>query len=262
MRVNENYEKKVHKILKTYDSVLVRCKNIPIQIDKNVVMVSSIEGMVNAQIETRKPILYYKEDDSMSFILLDGTEIYVYIIKKYQEKECAVENVINNFNDIRNTFLKELASKFQNILLEAGSKSNNSENYNYKNDNLLSFDNINSFENLSENKKEQNFNDNTINNNFQMNSKNLQDNNSKFTNSSETKKEVKKNDINNNLKNNNEKSNNNEQTNVENDNQNINSSNELSLALIKKRKRFSLFGRGNKSKRSGQGKRKKNKRAI
>ena len=241
MRVNENYEKKVHKILKTYDSVLVRCKNIPIQIDKNVVMVSSIEGMVNAQIETRKPILYYKEDDSMSFILLDGTEIYVYI---------------------RNTFLKELASKFQNILLEAGSKSNNSENYNYKNDNLLSFDNINLFENLSENKKEQNFNDNTINNNFQMNSKNLQDNNSKFTNSSETKKEVKKNDINNNLKNNNEKSNNNEQTNVENDNQNINSSNELSLALIKKRKRFSLFGFRNKSKRSGQGKREKNKRAI
>lgn len=262
MRVNENYEKKVHKILKTYDSVLVRCKNIPIQIDKNVVMVSSIEGMVNAQIETRKPILYYKEDDSMSFILLDGTEIYVYIIKKYQEKECAVENVINNFNDIRNTFLKELASKFQNILLEAGSKSNNSENHNYKNDNLLSFDNINLFENLSENKKEQNFNDNTINNNFQMNSKNLQDNNSKFTNSSETKKEVKKNDINNNLKNNNEKSNNNEQTNVENDNQNINSSNELSLSLIKKRKRFSLFGFRNKSKRSGQRKREKNKRAI
>ena len=267
MKVNEKFDKKVHKILKTYDSVLVKCKNIPIQFDKNVVIVSSMEGMVNAQIETRKPILYFKEDESMSFMLVDGTEIYVYIIKKYPEKACSVENVINNFNNIRNTFVKEVISKFQNILLNGNSGSDNSENNNLKNDNLLSFNDIKFLENmkignLTDNNKEQKFNNNIKNVNFQENNINLQNNEQNNTNFSNIKDEIEKNSLNNNVKNNNEVNNNDVQTNIENNNQNVNFSNEVSLALIKKRKKFNLFGLRNKSKKNAQRRCEKNKKAI
>ena len=60
MKTNKGYERKIHKILKTYNSILVKCKNIPILSDKNIVIVEDIGSMVNAQIETIKPILYFQ----------------------------------------------------------------------------------------------------------------------------------------------------------------------------------------------------------
>ena len=66
---NAKYEKKVNKILKTYNSIMVKCRNIPILPDKNIIIVDDINSMINTQIETRKPILYYQEDNSISFMI-------------------------------------------------------------------------------------------------------------------------------------------------------------------------------------------------
>ena len=117
MKANKEYEKKIHKILKTYNSILVKCKNIPLLSDKNIVMVENIAGMINAQIETRKPILYFQEGKCISFMLLDGTECYVYVIKASEEIVSEVEHTINNFEYAKNTFVNEILSKIENVLL-------------------------------------------------------------------------------------------------------------------------------------------------
>jgi len=117
MDTNKEYEKKSRKILKTYNSILVKCKNIPVLSDKNIVIVENINSMVNAQIETRKPILYFQEIQSISFILLDGTEAYIYILKANKNITTQTEQMINNFEMAKNTFVKEILSKIEKILL-------------------------------------------------------------------------------------------------------------------------------------------------
>ena len=64
---NAKYEKKVNKILKTYNSIMVKCRNIPILPDKNIIIVDDINSMINTQIETRKPILYYQEENFLIY---------------------------------------------------------------------------------------------------------------------------------------------------------------------------------------------------
>ena len=148
MREIKNYDKKIHKILKTYDSILVKCKNIPIVSEKNIIMVDSIEGMINAQIETRKPILYFKEEDSVSFMLLDGNETYVYIVKANEGKVNAVEQQINNIEMIKNTFVRDILSKIEKMLV----------NTNMKNENILTENELKYLESVKE-EKHQNIKD-------------------------------------------------------------------------------------------------------
>ncbi len=155
MKEMKSYDKKIHKILKTYDSILVKCKNIPILSDKNIIMVDSIEGLVNAQIETRKPILYFMEDDSVSFMLLDGNETYVYIVKANEAKENEVEKIINNLEIAKNTFVKDILAKIEKMLL----------NNNIKNENILTESELKYIENVSEEqKKEQSKEQNPVKN--------------------------------------------------------------------------------------------------
>lgn len=117
MVVNKKYYRKIRKILKTYNSILVKCKSIPKLVDKNIVMVESMDGMINAQIETRKPILYFMENESVSFMLLDGTETYIHIVKMHEGVESEVEHIINNMENAKNTFVKEILSNLEKILL-------------------------------------------------------------------------------------------------------------------------------------------------
>lgn len=117
MVVDKKYYRKIRKIIKTYNSILVKCKAIPMLNDKNIIMVDSMDGMVNAEIETRKPILYFMENESVSFMLLDGTEAYIHIIKLHEGVECAVENIIKNMENAKNTFVKEILSNIEKILL-------------------------------------------------------------------------------------------------------------------------------------------------
>ena len=117
MKSNKNYEKRARKILRTYNSILVKCQNIPMLSDKNIILVENIEGMINAQIETRKPILYFQEEKCISFMILDGAESYIYILKANNGVVSKVEHIISNFEYARNTFVKDILSKIETVLL-------------------------------------------------------------------------------------------------------------------------------------------------
>lgn len=76
------YESELRKILKTYDAVLIDSENLPSLEGKNIIRVSSIENLIDAQVEVRKPVYYKKEFDSCTFVLLDDNEACVYSLKK------------------------------------------------------------------------------------------------------------------------------------------------------------------------------------
>ena len=71
--------------------------------------------MVDAQLEIRKPICYYKQTESCSFVLLDDKEAYVYIEKLNQDVISPIEIEINeiklkqkNSEDLDSEMLKDI----------------------------------------------------------------------------------------------------------------------------------------------------------
>ena len=113
----KDYNKKIKKILKKYDAVLVKNQNIPRLYDKNIMVVSTIEDMINAQMEIRKPVYYFVNENSHSFFLLDGEEALVYIVKNDPTIMCVVEKLILNIDKMRNTMVKETLKKIENAML-------------------------------------------------------------------------------------------------------------------------------------------------
>ena len=113
----KDYNKKTKKILKKYDAVLVKIKNIPRLYDKNIMVVSTIEDMINAQMEIRKPVYYFVNENSHSFFLLDGEEALVYIVKNDPTIMCLVEKLILNIDKMRNSMVKDTLKKIENAML-------------------------------------------------------------------------------------------------------------------------------------------------
>ena len=113
----KDYNKKTKKILKKYDSVLVKIKNIPRFYDKNIMVVSTMEDMINAQMEIRKPVYYFVNENSYSFFLLDGEEALVYIVKNNPTIMCVVEKLILNIDKMRNSMVKDTLKKIENAML-------------------------------------------------------------------------------------------------------------------------------------------------
>ena len=85
------FKSKLKSILKTYDSVLVKSKTLPKIDQKNIIIVNSIEDLVDAQMEIRKPIYYQEQTESCSFILLDNNEACIYILKQNDSVLCPLE---------------------------------------------------------------------------------------------------------------------------------------------------------------------------
>lgn len=117
MKIVKNYKQNLNRILRTYNSILVKCKNIPLLPDKNIIIVENIDDMINTQIETRKPLLYYREANAISFMIVDGTEFYIYILKENESIQSGVEHLIKEFQITRNTYAKEIMSKLESVLL-------------------------------------------------------------------------------------------------------------------------------------------------
>ena len=105
---NSNYDKKVNKILRTYNSILAKCRNIPISPDKNIIVVDDINSMVNTQIETRKPIIYYQEEVATSFMILDQDEVYIYMVKKFYDRESRVESIVKSIESSKNSYYSDV----------------------------------------------------------------------------------------------------------------------------------------------------------
>ena len=85
------YESTVKRILNTYDSILVKSSSVPRLDGKNVILVETIDDLVDAQLEIRKPICYLKQTESCSFVLLDEKEAYVYVEKVNDDVTSPIE---------------------------------------------------------------------------------------------------------------------------------------------------------------------------
>ena len=76
------YASSLKNIMKTYDSILVSSEELPDLKGKNILMVSSMEDFIDAQVEIRKPIYYKRDVDSCSFVIVDNNEACVHVMKK------------------------------------------------------------------------------------------------------------------------------------------------------------------------------------
>lgn len=89
--LNNKYVSKLKQIFRTYDSVLVESKSVPSIKDKNVILVNSIEDLIDAQIELRKPIYYFKQSSTCSFTLFDQDQALIYILKEDENLTSPIE---------------------------------------------------------------------------------------------------------------------------------------------------------------------------
>ena len=90
----KKYDSEIKDILKTFDSILVKSSEIPNLDNRNIIVVESIDDLVDAQLEIRKPICYLKQTESCSFVLLDDKEAYVYVAKINENILSPIEIVI------------------------------------------------------------------------------------------------------------------------------------------------------------------------
>ena len=88
------YKNKLRKLINTYDSVLVKSEKLPDMEKHNVIRVASMEDLVYAQMVIKKPIYFYEDERSCSFILMDNPEVCVYILKADPESICSTEIII------------------------------------------------------------------------------------------------------------------------------------------------------------------------
>ncbi len=104
------YESKVKEFLTTYDSILVKSSSVPQLEGRNIIYVDSMDDLVDAQLEIRKPICYLKQSESCSFVLLDDKEAYVYVEKMHAEDLSPVEIEIENLK-VKNKSAEEMDSE-------------------------------------------------------------------------------------------------------------------------------------------------------
>lgn len=93
------YRNKLKRIINSFDSILVKSEKIPDMRKHSIIKVASIEDLVYAQMVIKKPIYFYEEEKSCSFILIDDKEICVYILKSNIEDITTTEILIE---EIRN----------------------------------------------------------------------------------------------------------------------------------------------------------------
>lgn len=89
------YESKIKTIINTFDSILVKSSTVPKLTGRNIIVVEEIDDMIDAQLEIRKPICYYKQTESCSFVLLDDKEAYIYVEKVNPNVISPIEIEIN-----------------------------------------------------------------------------------------------------------------------------------------------------------------------
>ena len=90
------YHQALKQILKRYDAILAEIGNIPNLEDKNIMLITNIEDMVDAAVEIRKPVYYKKEEDYCIFSLLDNQDTCIYLLKQNKEEITPIEEFIHN----------------------------------------------------------------------------------------------------------------------------------------------------------------------
>ena len=96
------YKSELNRILKTYDAVLVKCSSLPSLEGRNIINVETINDLVNAQVEIRKPIYYKLQLSCCSFLLLDDKEACTFVLKLNNEVVSELEILLEEEKIKRN----------------------------------------------------------------------------------------------------------------------------------------------------------------
>lgn len=81
-KMESEYHKKLRKILKVYDGIIVNVQSKPNIENKNILTVASFEELIDAHGEIRNPINFIKEKDGATFILVADSIIYKYKLER------------------------------------------------------------------------------------------------------------------------------------------------------------------------------------
>ena len=137
------YTKDLNRILKTYDAILVESISKPYLKGKNIIVVSNIVDLVDAQIEVRKPIYYTKSDNACDFMILDSDQAMVFIMKENEnittplEREILDMGVIINSSDGKTQYVQTDSSEVE----EKVDVNNNEDQENVVVESTVGFDN-------------------------------------------------------------------------------------------------------------------------
>jgi len=95
---NDPYEKALHKILKNYDTYIIKSKS-NFRESKNLVRVSSFEELIDAQQIEKTPILFYEvEPGKKAYFVLNGTKTtYRFTLTKAYQIKLREENKKGEF---------------------------------------------------------------------------------------------------------------------------------------------------------------------
>ncbi len=76
------YEIKLNNILTSYDSIIANIKTLPNMNDFKLIEVSTFEEMLDVYNEVRMPINYYQAENNSTFIIINDSIVWRYILKK------------------------------------------------------------------------------------------------------------------------------------------------------------------------------------
>lgn len=92
------YKEKLNLILNEYKNDLVKSSTMPSLDGKKVVIVGSIEELMETQKIFRKPVYYKTESECCAFFLLESSEACVYILKVNAGVISNLETIMNDLN--------------------------------------------------------------------------------------------------------------------------------------------------------------------
>lgn len=78
----DRYYYEVNRILKSYAEILVAVEEIPEHLELKNIKVSNFKDMIDVNEELHLPILYFEENNQISFFIISETHFYVFIIKR------------------------------------------------------------------------------------------------------------------------------------------------------------------------------------
>jgi len=86
-KTETDYERKLRKILRDYDDIIVMSRNRPYIATKNIIKVTSFEELLDAQSELREPIIFYEKNNRAFFVISSETGAYEFVLEKTVEVE-------------------------------------------------------------------------------------------------------------------------------------------------------------------------------
>lgn len=111
------YKKKIDRILKVYNSSIVKMTNTDNNelLNENVVSAKNIEDLFELSDEFNQPIVYLEEENASIFILQYGKDILYYVMKLDEGKETNFEKQIKEYKNEKEKLKDEEKEILSNI---------------------------------------------------------------------------------------------------------------------------------------------------